>query len=370
MKLFFNDFLNTDSEKYVNSKRDFKKDILEYNKKLINGSRISNHRKAKEYAPLSIKQHISTIKGYLEEHEIIFSPRFWKSLNTTGKGNQTVLEDRIPTRKELDKILTHATARERAFFLTMLSTGLRAKELCLLDIERFNLNSNPVKIDIPAKISKTKKKRYTFCSVEERDALLEWKKIRDNYINQKKFKGEGLFNYLEKEYGKHVEVNDDNRMFPYTPTTCGIWWNRLLNKSGYNIIDSDTDFHVLHLYTLRKFFNTHMKNNCNNLMVEMWMGHKIPYDYEKWTLEEHKQEYLKGMEELLVYRKPANIEEIDRLKQKERQIDDMQAQIVRLNEGMESVRKFFDGSPFEMHKDGKIIKKGVIRTEIEKKSKS
>ena len=89
----------------------------------------------------------------------------------------------------MQEILTHANARERAFFLTMSSSGLREKELCLLKIDDFDFNSNPVMIKVSAKISKTKKKYFSFCSVEARNALVEWKKIRDDFIKYKKFKG-------------------------------------------------------------------------------------------------------------------------------------------------------------------------------------
>jgi len=53
-----------------------------------------------------------------------------------------------------------------------------------------------------------------------------------------------------------------------------------------------------------------------------------------------------------------------------KKIQELQKQINKLNKGMESISKFFDGLPIEVHKDGKIIRKGVLRTEVKKKSKS
>ena len=139
----------------------------------------------KKYAPKSIIVHMSTLRGYLEYHDIVFSPRWWKSQSKKGKGNETILEDRIPTREELGKILTHGDARDRAFFLTMLSSGMREEELCSItyDIEKkegmIDFNSNPVMIKIPADISKTKKKRFTFISIEAKNSLMEWLKLRE-----------------------------------------------------------------------------------------------------------------------------------------------------------------------------------------------
>jgi len=76
------------------------------------------------------------------------------------------------------------------------------------------------------------------------------------------------------------------------------------------------------------------------------------------------------MQHILIYRTPANIEKIKELQQKADTVEELQKQINKLNEGMESITKFFDGLPIEVHKDGTIIKKGVLRTEVERKSKS
>jgi len=78
------------------------------------------------------------------------------------------------------------------------------------------------------------------------------------------------------------------------------------------------------------------------------MGHKLPYDYDKWTDEEHKKEYLKGMGELLVYRTPANIEEVETLQKKvdeiknlKQQMDEMQKQIrVIGNRKLDQLKEF------------------------------
>jgi len=327
----FFDFIQIKSEEYVKQDREFKKDVQLYFGHLINTPRS---RTKKPYAPKTIIVHMSTVRGYLEEHDIIFSPRFWKKILKRGKGNEIILEDRIPTREELDKILTHGDARDRAFFFTMLSCGMREEELCRITFDMIDFDSNPVMIKIPARISKTKKKRITFISVEAKNALMEWKKIRSSYIERKQEKSKGLYDYLEKKYGTKVNGTAKDRVFPYEPLATRIWWNRLLNKAGFTDKDENTGYFILHLYTLRKFFNTRMKSVCNRDMLEFWMGHKLPYDYDKWTDEEHKKEYLKGMGELLVYRTPANIEEmetlqkkVDEIKNLKQQMDEMQKQI-------------------------------------------
>jgi len=257
-------FFKIKPEAYVKLNRDFKKDILIYNGNLL--KKISK-KTGKLYAPKTINIHISAIRQYLEEHDIILSPRFWKKINQRGKGNETILEDRIPTREELGKILTHADARNRAFFMTMLSSGMREEELCRINIKDFDFESEPVTITIPATISKTKKKRKTFCSIEAKNCLLEWLKLRDEYIKTTRRRAKGLYEYLEDKTGKKVSNISQDRMFPYEPNSPQRWWNRLIKKADFTDKDINTGYYILHLYTLRKFFITKMKKYCNILMV-------------------------------------------------------------------------------------------------------
>ena len=333
----FFDYIKIKPEEYVNEDRDIKKDIKEYYGYLVK----SNSKKTgRPFAPKTIIVYMSALRGYLEEHDIIFSPRFWKKLHKKGKGNDTILEDRIPTREELEKILTHGNSRDRAFFMIMLSSGMREEELCKITDKHIDFESNPVMIKIPAHISKTKKRRFTFISIEAKTSLLEWLKIKDAYFKNKVKKSKGLKDYFKHKYGIQLRLEEGgNRIFPYRPNAPQTWWNRLLNKAGFTDKDPNTGYYTLHLYTLRKFANTKLKTVCNMLMVDMWIGHEVPYDYEKWTLQEHKQEYNKGMNNLLVYRTPANIEEVEKLKEKVDEIKVLKQSYEKLKEDMDKLMR-------------------------------
>lgn len=359
---YFN-FIKVKPEKYVNMDRDFKKDIQLYNSHLLNTPRP---RTGKPYAPITVNIHISAIRGYLEEHDILLSPRFYKNIIKRGNGSDTILEDRIPTREEIEKLLIHGDARDKAFFLTMLSSGMREEELCGITITNINFDSNPVIIKIPANISKTKKKRFTFISVEAKYALQEWLKIRESYIKQKHAKTRGLYEYLDKTYNKKVNDINGEKVFPYRPLSARTWWNRLLNKAGFTEKDENTQYYKLHLYTLRKYFNTIMKTHCNIIMVEMWAGHKVNYDYEKWTEEQHKQEYLKAVDKLLIYKTPSNVEELEKLKTNLKQEKTKVREVENIKQEMEDQRKLYEHEISELHRQlgnvttlvDKLIEKG------------
>lgn len=331
LKLYY-EFLGMKPKDYWKQKREHNKDILKYWQKCL-----------KTDSPNTIPQRMSVIRGYYEENGIIFTPRFWRNLNKRGLGYENVLEDRIPTIKELQQIMEHCKdAREKAFFLMMLSSGIRETEMITIKIKDINFNLEPVMIKVSASASKTKKKRFTFISMEAKNALLEWLKIRDKYLQGLKRRTQGLYNYLENQHGKKIAVLKEDYVFPFKPCTVRTWWNRMLDKAGYDELDEATQMRVLHLYVLRKYFNTKMKKKCNNTMVEMWMGHKIKYDYEKWTLDEHKEEYLKGMDDLLVYRTPANIEELEKLKEEAEQLKAKDREIKEMREEMAKIREDVD----------------------------
>ena len=326
LKLFY-EFLGMTSKEYWKQERDHKSDVLKYWQECL-----------QKDSPNTIPQRMSVIRGYFEENNVIFIPRFWRNLNRRGLGYENVLEDKIPTIAELQNILTHTRdAKEKAFFLMMLSSGLRENELIQLKTKDIDFDSNPVTISVPALNAKTKKKKFSFISIEAKEALLEWLKVKDDYLAGLKRRSAGLYKYLEDTHGKKVAILKEDYVFPFKSCTVRTWWNRCLAKAHYDKLDEATEMRVMHLYTLRKFFSTKLKKKCNNLMVEMWMGHKVKYDYEKWTIKEHQEEYLKGMEDLLVYRTPANTEELEKLKEEAGQVKRLQSQIESLQRQMELI---------------------------------
>lgn len=331
LKLYF-EFLGTnpfhyfDKNEKENYFRDYKKDVLKY----------WQHMNEK-YSPKSIPPHKSTIKGFLEENDIDLPNKFWKNLTRRGKGTEPVREDRAPTINELQQILNHCSnALERAFFLMMASSGIRPEELCRLTIKKVDFDGCPVKIRIPANISKNKKRRVTFISNEAEGAVLEWLKVRNKHIKIKLRKTRGLQKYLKEQYNAKIYGDEADRLFPYTTNTMRGKWNKLLERSGFIERDGATGDYTLHLYTLRKFFETRISKVVPEPYVKYMMGHSGYMNdvYRKYNdnLEIQKEigeEYVKGMHRLQIYEIPANQDEIDKMKD---QLDQLQEQMLSLLE--------------------------------------
>jgi integrase len=322
IKMFFK-FLDVDADTYFDAGRDYKKDVLSYNKYLQENN----------YAPKSISVKLSTIRNYLEAKKVDFGARFWKQVAKRGLGTAPILKDRSPTVKELRQILTLATAKERAFFLVMATGGIREAELVQLKVKDFDFDSSPVKITIPGTIAKNKQERFTFITPEAKNAVMAWMKRRENYINKSMEGFKGLEKYLKNKY-KKVEIGSPDRIFPFTEDRARKWWNKLLDDAGLNEIDTSgktNDVHVLRLYTLRKFFNTRLKKVIPEFVVKTFMGHEgyLNGSYDRFTGEELKQWYAKGMDQLYILEAPANQEAVEGIKEQMERLKEQVAELLK-----------------------------------------
>ena len=136
--------------------------------------------------------------------------------------------DHVPTVPELKSILTHGRVKEKALFLVMASSGLRINEALSITINDIKLRDekdniiSPSMIKIRQEVSKNETPRITFISDEARDILIEWLKIRNEY----------LITSVQKLAKRNIQkkLNDD-RVFPYAWSTAWNMWTRMLHKS-------------------------------------------------------------------------------------------------------------------------------------------
>ena len=348
LKKFF-DFIDVDPEEYINSDRDFDTDYKRYN----------NYLK-KTMAPTSIGNRLSIVKEFLLDHDVQLKHQTIKKIKRQKIREGTISKERIPTVVELQQILMNGDARDRAFFFTLLSSGLRPMELVHLTIDDFDLTHNPPIISVPFKFdngeyTKTKTSRITFCSNEAKKALEAWLKIRPQKIVESALKSHFNRAHYEKmgysfeksdvrwvikkdgiEISQNQFAEQNTRMFPFTYLTARLMWERLLRKANLDEKDPTTNRYILHLYVLRKFFNTQLKNIIKPYFVEIMLGHTTPYD--KPSIETLSAEYLKGIRSLHIYEVEANREELNAMSN---QIKIMQKQMAELLRKQESFKHHY-----------------------------
>jgi len=322
---YFKSLKIKDVNKYFDSGRDYKADVETYWHSM-NGKPL-----------LTIKTSMSIVKSFLEFNEIDIPNKTWKSLRRKTKGNRARTMDKAPTNSELKKILQHGSVLEKSIFLMGSSSGMRIDEIMHLTIDDIDLDSNPVRVNVPVsqdQDTKTGNPRFCFISKEAKDALTEWLKERPEYLRvavekskNKKYKGKPIF----------VKTIDDQRIFPMGYHNARKKWVRLLEKTGkpFNQKDKSTGRYVYHIHVLRKFFLSRSKLSIPETIAEALAGHEayLAEAYRRYTPEQLAAFYKKGVRNLLVFETTSdeNIKRLDgELKEKEIQIKDLQDKMEKM----------------------------------------
>jgi len=320
-------FLGEDENTYFSSGRNYEDDIKRY-------WQYIQHR-----PPKSIKSILSCIKMFLEEFDVVIRPKVWRNISRRTPGSSAVSEDIIPSHKELKEILQYAPLKDRALFLMMVSSGMREGEAVKIRLQDIDFNSAPVKIKVPSftkdgKFTKTGDKRTTFMTNEARDAVQAWLKQRKRYRESADRKGLGLMRWQRMKFGIEHNANDINRVFPFSADTARVMWNKLIEKAGYIERDEITNVHKMRLHTLRKFFEHQLKSKIRPGAVEQIVGHEgYLSTYNRFTDKELTDEYLKGMDVLLIFE--TSKLDIEHRFQERTQM--MQDQIDKLNREIETI---------------------------------
>jgi len=303
------------AERYFREERDYEEDIQKFMKSL-NGA-----------APLTIKLKVSNVKTFLLENDIELPQKFWNKINRRIKGSRALTLDRIPTNTELKQLLLHMPIQGKAAYLCLESSGMRIGELLKSNIDDLYLNEDPARIQVRGEVTKTGNSRHAFFSREAQEALVEWLKVREEYLRAAVAKS-----HL---YKKSLE---DKRVFPFDPRTAYSIWTKALHNSGLNGKDKSTGREKIHPHTLRKFFRTRLGATGIPVdVIEALMGHEgyLTEVYRRYTLEDLRKFYLQGESALLVFTDAA---EVTKLRQEvEEHAHKIQKEVDERNRSLQSL---------------------------------
>jgi len=308
LKSYFR-YLEIEPDNYFNSDRDYEKDVMDY------------YNSLKEYAPLTKTSKMNTVKVFLEDNDILFSNKLKKKLRRKLRGARPITLDVIPTNKELKQILSHGEIKAKAMGLLGSSSGMRLNEILQLTLDDIDFTKDPVKIYIRSEITKTRAARITFCSDEAAEAIQEWLKERDKYL-------EVAVRKTKSMCGKTL---DDDTLFCFNNTTANTIWNRLLEKSGFTEKDKSTGIHRLHFHTLRKFFETRMSYaGIPEAIYQQLQGHEgyLSKSYKRYTERELADAYKKGIPSLLIFSSQPDLTDVNEsLAKKDKQIKELMEKV-------------------------------------------
>ncbi len=233
------------------------------------------------------------------ENYVDLPQKVWKDLSKRTRGSRAVIEDYIPTREDIKKLVSHGGAMERALILSLTSSGIRIGELCQIKEEDIDFDSKPVKINIRREYTKTGNRRITFVSNECAESLREWIKEKPDYL----LRTTKSFNLPQTKNKATV----DDRVFPLHSINARRKWNILLKKTGEHFTDKDTNtktrHYKLHPHCLRKFFRTNMPGGDMDIdIVEALMGHEdgLQRAYRKYSEKQMGEKYLAAMHKVTI----------------------------------------------------------------------
>jgi len=270
---------------YLNEERDYFMDLLNFIKWL-------NDNKT---PPKSVGVHVACVSEWLAYNGIEFNHRQKRMLRNKMPRNTARTVEEVLDREIIKKILLYMPIHGKALFLLLASSGMRLGEVLKLELDDIDLTTTPPKIVVRQEYTKTEEGRITFMSSEAAEALREWLKVRDKYIAQARNKNRGL---VSKGIGKEKEL-EDRRVFPFSANIAYSLWVKALEKAGFNGRDKSTGRKKYRIHGLRKFFRSQLGLAVGSDIAEVLMGHSGVY--QKYSLEELTQLYLKGEHKLIIF---------------------------------------------------------------------
>lgn len=304
---------------YLSQERNYEEDVAKYFMSL------------KGKPPKTVDISLSAVKMFLMENGVELPALFWRRLKGRRRGSRALMMDKVPSNMELRRILSHMDAKGRSLFLTLASSGMRIGESLRLRLGDMELDRDPPKINIRGEYTKTGNPRIAFISREAKEALEEWLKIRDKYLEQAAGRS--------TRYKKRTQ---DDRIWPFRDNTAYLVWRNAVEKAGFNqrqAYNGTIERYTVHPHVLRKFFRTRMGSVIPVDIVEALMGHEsyLTEVYRKYSEEDLAKFYLQGEPALLTSpgaaemgRLKKDLEERDR--QLQRVISGLAAENVELRE--------------------------------------
>jgi integrase len=269
------------AEKYFTEGRDYFEDLLKF----------AAYMTGKP--PTGARAKITGVMEFLRYYDVEFTERQRKQLSTKlpkGKMSRTAEKD-IDT-ETLKRILTHMDLKGKAATLVLASSGMRIGELFQVKLSDIDLTTTPPEIVVRGENTKSGDTRTVFISTEAKEALGEWLKVRDQYLESAKDRNKGL---VEKGIAKEKTIIDD-RLFPFTEVNFREVWENALTKADLWNKDNSTGRSQIRVHALRKFFRSQLALSCPVDIVEALMGHEgyLTDAYRRYTRKQMGEYYLRA----------------------------------------------------------------------------
>jgi integrase len=310
--------------------------------------------------PTSVKAYYSSAKNFLEYSlDIEFTKKQLQQLKgALPKGKLARTEEGELTPEILKGVLAHCDAKGRALFLLLESSGIRISEALMLTFADVDLTSTPPKVTVRGEGAKEGDRYSSFMSVEALDAMREWLKVRDEYIETATKRGVGL---AQTGYGRGEKETGNEKIFPFSDSVAQMMWNNAIRKLGLRSADKQTGRQAFRIHMLRKFFMSQMKLKIPEVIVEALCGHGtyLSEAYRRYSKKQIAEFYLQG-EPVLYVNVPAEFPELRSMlktqsEENKKEIDDLYHKLTDSNLIVNKLRERIDDQEAKMADREKVL---------------
>ncbi len=246
----------------------------------------------------SARQKLTYAVKFLRAHGVNILKDDIQDIKREAKGGAATI-DKVMDHNVICKALKGSDVRSRALVPVLASSGMRIGELLSLSMSDIDMNITPSMINIRAENSKNGQPRYTFISSEAKEAILDYLKVRKDYIARADKHAEVLGNAPRKE---------TDLLFPVTDSSVNKMWETMLKNAGLYTRDEKSGRNQYRIHSLRKFFISQLSMAGARTLAEHLAGHTgyLDASYRQVSPEFAAREYLK-LQSVLIVCIPENI---------------------------------------------------------------
>ena len=240
----------------------------------------------------SARQQLTYAVKFLRAHGVNILKDDIQDIKRECKGGAATI-DKVMDHNVICKALKGSDVRSRALVLVLASSGLRIGELLSLSMSDIDLNMTPSMVTVRAANSKNGQARFSFITNEAKDALLDYLKVRDEFIARA--------NTHAKTLGASPREKTD-LLFPVTDSSVNKMWETMLRGAGLYTRDEKSGRNQYRIHSLRKFFISQLSMAGARTLAEHLAGHTgyLDASYRQVSPEFAAREYLKLQSVLIV----------------------------------------------------------------------
>jgi integrase len=270
----------------------------------------------------TITNYVSSIKQLHDYHHMELPHTAWKQIKNIQTHTGNSFYTTSPTKEQIQRILSNATALEKAYYLTIVTTGKRPEEILKIELTHLHLDEKPPRISTTVRNNSTKRRTpYAFITEECKEAIQTYLTQRPKFINRI------ISSNLPIENKERFKQS--TKLYPISDRTIRKHWNILLDKSDLNEFSTNGNAkrHKFNQYSLKYYFRTYLGNPD---LAEHLMGHTdISNLYCNKQEHEIAQDYLKYSKNLYIY---GNQNTDDKIKQELKEKDEQIQRLITSDE--------------------------------------